>query len=326
MLQRIVRAAGNELFFAHVDAAYDVFGIGAAQREVASRVLVVQRVEEQDARLGDRRIVGDERHFAQVSGTFVEADELCERVLAFLRAEFHCFALFEADPEAVDNFSVVVQRLGSVDNSVDSLLQRHAEAFLGRHIRVKIHPLRRNTPSSDPDVILDEFDFKICSGFTGEMQFRETVIIQFFGVFDEVSVVLIPVRDGVVVFRDPRHREDRIAELLEGFVFGQVGEHYFGPAHGGHADHAPLPLVVHRVVEQVTHLGVISDLGGLHLLAVDVGHDAGLVRKNRNIAGAFVVLIFRLVISPLRNFGQRFFRLVLISHLGQVVVFPLDGD
>ena len=135
---------------------------------------------------------------------------------------------------------------------------------------------------------------------------------------DEFLVVEIPVGDRVVVFRDPGHRKERVAQLFKSFLFAQVGKNDFGPFHGGHADHAPLPYVVHRVGDQVRHLCVVSHVRGLDLLTVHIRHNTRLVRQDRDIAGPVVMLLFGPVIFPLGHIGQHLFGLILISHLCKV--------
>ena len=144
--------------------------------------------------------------------------------------------------------------------------------------------------------------------------------------FDQLFVVQLPLGDGIVVFRDPRHGEDRIPELLKGLFFGKFREHCFGPVHRRHADHAPLAFVVHGVADQVGHLGIISPVRGFDLLAVCTGHDAGLVGEDRYVAGSAVVLVLGLVVLPLRDLREHFHGLILIRHQRQVVVMPLDAD
>ena len=241
-------------------------------------------------------------------------------------AEFDGFAFLEADPETVDDLALVVQRLGRVDDSVDSRLERHAEALLSRHIGVKIHPLRRRASAAYPNVVLDEFHFDIRSCLAGEVQLRELVLIQFLRVLDHFFVMLVPLGDGVVVLRNSCHGKNSVSEFLKGLFLRQIGEHCFGPIYGRHADDAPLTLVVHGVADQVRHLGVVGHVGCFDLLAVHVGHDAGLVGQDRDVAGAVVVLGLGLVVLPLRHLGQHLRGLVLVCHLGEVVVVPLDGD
>ena len=92
MDHRVVGACRRELLLVHVFAALQVLGIGPAQRKVTRRILIVQRVEEQNAGLRNWRIVRDQRHFAQIGGAFVVAQKLCESILSFAGAVFGVFA------------------------------------------------------------------------------------------------------------------------------------------------------------------------------------------------------------------------------------------
>ena len=315
----------RKLFFAHSLAALDVLGIGPAQSQMARRVLVVQSVEEENARLRHRRVIGYQRYFAQIGGSLVVAQQLRERVFPLSGTELDGLSVLEAQPEAVDDLALVVQRLRRVRDSVYTGLKRHAEALLSRHIRVKIHPARRCAPAADPDVVLYEFYFYIRSDLTGKMQFHKSVRVHLPRMLDQFFVMQVPLGNRIIVFRDPCHSENRVSEFLESLFFRQVGEHYFGPLHRRHADHTPLPLIVHSVTHKVRHFRVISHIGGLDLLAVHAGHDPGLVRQDRDIAGAVVMLYFGLVIFPLRHLGQHFFALVLVCHPREVAVVPLDA-
>ena len=144
--------------------------------------------------------------------------------------------------------------------------------------------------------------------------------------FKHLRVVLIPLLNRVIIFRDPCHCKYRVAELFVRFLFIELREHLICPLHRRHTDHAPLAFIVHRVRHEVRHFGVVSPVRRFDLFSVDICHDPRRIGEDRDIAGSAVVLVLDLVVLPLWHFRQRFHALVLIGHLCDVIVTPLDAD
>ena len=85
---------------------------------MATGVLVKEGVVEQEARLVDGRVKRHQRAFAKIPAALVHLDELGEQLVVLLRVPFDGLALVEADPESVDQLSLIAQGLGGVNDAL----------------------------------------------------------------------------------------------------------------------------------------------------------------------------------------------------------------
>ena len=157
----LVHAVREELLLRHVEAAGEALGKAHAQGEVAARVLVVERVVEQDAALADGRILGDERALAETTGVLVRVHDLLEHLVAALCPVLHHATALEAQPEVSDDLTGVHQGHGGEDNPVRAGAVRRGEDLLGRDVGEVAHAVDRGRRASLPDAAAVEPDREV---------------------------------------------------------------------------------------------------------------------------------------------------------------------
>ena len=273
---------------------------------MAGRVLIEQRVVEQQAGLADGGVVGYQRALAQIGTALVHGDELGQQVVVLLRVPLHGLALVESDPEAVDELTLIAQGLGGVDNALRLAAHGGDKALLRGDIGVEDDALQALFAAAAELGLGDHAHLKI--GAVGALvaQLPDVQAVEVGAAVVHILVVGVPVGHGVALQRTAGG-QDSLPQLLHRLGLPQVGEQLLGPRLAGYGGDAPLVLVLDLVAVLLDD-GVLALLALGHLLLIDAVETVRVLAEQVDAAGdgVHIVLPARLlVVIQLGQGGQR---------------------
>ena len=291
---------------------------------MASRVLVEQRVVEQDAALADRRRVGNQRSFSQIGGAFVHIDELAQQRLVLFRVPFDGFALMEADPEVLDQLPVVAQGLAGVDDALRAVAAGRGEALFRGHVRVELDALAARFAAAGKQAFRDEPHREIgaVSGLVDK--FFDAESVQVSAAFPQVAVVLLPGLDGVA--QRAGGLQDLFPQFFHGLTRPQSGEQFLPPFLARNGCDGPLVVALHRIA-----VGLDDLAGHLHALAhlgdVDALQAVRVVAHQEDAAhGQVFGIVLPAGLHVIGHGAQRLDGLVAVGQLFQELIIPVHHD
>ena len=211
MDQALVAALGRDLRRRKLGAIDEAFRIALAKRDMASRILVEQCVEEQQPAFRDRRGMRHQRYFAEPARAFVGIEHLVQHLLAARGLGLDDAAAFEPHRDIVDQRTLIGQRLGAHDMPVDPPGVRRGEDLLGRNVGIAGDAVVGGGGAAFPFVAIGKPDRQVGAG-SRIVQRAEALSVQPFGAVAQRGVVLFPRGDGVVIV-DARGGEDGVGEL-----------------------------------------------------------------------------------------------------------------
>ena len=133
----------------------DRIGIGIAERDVARRVLVEQRVEEDGARLPMRPSPSTSATSPRREAPSSFAQRVPQRLRAVVGLDLDRASALEADAEVRDDRAADVERLRCRDDAVRARRIGRREDLLGRQVRVMDDPVDRRACRASPDAKCD---------------------------------------------------------------------------------------------------------------------------------------------------------------------------
>ncbi len=124
--------------------------------------------------------------------------------------------------------------------AVDACLVGGGEALFGGDVGVAVEAVAGGGSAAGPEVLVGETDGEV-GGVVGgeEAEGVVSLVVEEVDALGEVSVVLLPVGDGVFA-GDAGSEEDGLPEVGEGELRGIVGEDEGGPGGGGSGDDGPV--------------------------------------------------------------------------------------
>ena len=311
VLQRLVLEVADRVGKAH------------AEREMAAGVLVKEGVVEQEARLVDGRVKRHQRAFAKIPAALVHLDELGEQLVVLLRVPFDGLALVEADPEAVDQLTLVGKRLRRIDDALGHTAHRGDEAFLGRDVGVEEDALQARLAAAAELRLGDHADGKIGAVGRFVAQLADVQAVEIFAAVMQVLVVLFPCLDGVVGHAGGL--ENGFPQLFHGLRRAQLREELLGPLFARHGRDAPLVFVFDLVAVALDD-GVLGLLGLGHLLLVDAAQTVGILTDEVDAAGDGVDIVLPAGFLVVIEGGQRLQTAVAHVQLRERLIAPVDDD
>jgi hypothetical protein len=266
--EAFVGAELGELGVGHFFAIDEAGGVGLAEGDVAGGVLVKERVPEEDAGLGDGRVVGHEGDFAEAGGAFVGGDELAQGILAGGGGGFGDAAVDKGAADVFDQGAVVGERLGGGDVAVDAGFVRRGEALLGGDVGLAVDAVAGGGASAGPEVVVGKADGEV-GGVVGavEVEGVEAAVVEEVDALLEGCAVGVPGLDGVAG-GDAGSGEDGVPQLAEGELGRIVGEDECGPRGCGGGEDGPVDFVAGdelecRLVGAGAGFAGAGDLGGV---------------------------------------------------------------
>ena len=271
---------------------------------MAAGVLVKQRVVEQQAGLVDGGVEGHQGALAQIAAALVHGDELGQQVVVDLGVPLHGLALMEADPELVDELTLIAQGLGGIDDALGLALHGGGEALLGGDVGVEEDPLQAGFAAAAELPLRDQTHGQVRAVGALILQLPQVQAVEILAPVVKVLVVGVPGGHGVLIH--PAGGQDGLPQLLHSLAGAQAREQLPGPGRAGHGGDAPLILVLDLV--PVFADGGIEPLLGLgHLLLVDAVEAVGVLRQQIDAAGDGVHIVLPaglLIVVQLRQGGQ----------------------
>ena len=137
MNHRIVDTHLMQFIFALVVAVFDNINKASAQSKVAASVFIEQGVVEQQTGLVDRAVKRNQRTFAQIACTLVHRKHFVQKVIVLFCVSFYCFSVFKANPEILNQLTLIAQWFCGINDSLGNAFFRGGKTFLGRNVRVK---------------------------------------------------------------------------------------------------------------------------------------------------------------------------------------------
>ena len=218
---------------------------------MATSVLVIERIVEQNATFANRRVLGDERDLAQTSGTFIGVNDARKRRLAHAGIVVHYAARLELNPKIVNLVTVMNERHGRVHDTVGTHTIRRGEDFLGGNIGEEWVPIGRLALAAGPLVTFRHANRQIGSICRGVMQVVETIVVQKTQVLFECGVMEFPVALWVLAI-GARGVQNRIPQLIDCNLIGVSREHLARPGNDRRAGDAPrVDVVVQSATEDL---------------------------------------------------------------------------
>ena len=320
----VVHAQGVNLVQTLLQTALDAVGEAEAQRQMAGRVLVEQRVVEQDAALADRRRIRNQRSLAQIGGAFVHVDELAQQRLVLFRVPFDGFALMEADPEILDQLPVVAQGLAGVDDTLRAVAAGRSEALFRGHVRIEFDALAARFAAAGKQAFRDEPHREICTVSGLIDQFFDAESVQVSAALPQVAVVLLPSLDGVT--QRAGGLQDLFPEFFHRLARPQSGEQFLRPLLAGDGGDGPLVIALHRVA-----VGLDDLAGHLHALAhlsdVDALQPVRVVAHQEDAAhGQVFGIVLPARLHVVGHRAQRLDGLVAVGQFFQGLIVPVHHD
>ena len=226
--------------------AGDRLDVAHAVGDVGRRVLVEERVVEEQAALADAR-ARDERTLAEVARVLVRSRCLRRNSSPTSARASTILPGFEAQLDPVDEDALVVgDRPRAAHGALGPEPVGRRVDLLGRHVRAEDLPPRRARVAAEPARLLHQPDRQVGAG-AAEVDPVEAPLVEHDPPLLERVEVLLPRHDGVGVVQPARVRD-----LLEQAVDVGLAEHALGPRRVGVRDHDPRgELLVHRPVEQL---------------------------------------------------------------------------
>ena len=181
--------------------------------DVAARVLVEERVQEDQARAPDARVAVDERDLAEHRRAVVGAHLLADDVHARARLHLDRSAALEAHLEVADDVARERQRLGRANGSLGAAAVGSREHLLRRHVDdvpAAVHGLLERRA---PVRARRQADGQIGAG-AAEANAVEPALVQQRPALDELGDVASPRVDGVGLV-EARRRDHGVPEPLD---------------------------------------------------------------------------------------------------------------
>ena len=347
----MISAQRLEFLVGHFRTAAHVRLIAAPECEMAGRVLVKERFEEQHAFRSDRRRIRHQCAFAEVTAAFVGIEDRLQGFLALSRVKVHDCAVPERQCEVFDEIALIGKRQRRLQHAFRPQAVRHREHFFRRHVRKEPFAVRFvNVRAAFPAVVFHETDREIRPEGVRVMQGVELPFRQALRTHCQVVGVRHPLREGVAV-ADPDGRKNRVPKAGHCHVRVLVREDLSGP--GPRRDCGNVPLEAHRglhfvillqclvhgadVCGKLFHVGALQGLG---VIADEVDESRVLLRisvqpqrvpfRKRLKQGLRRIVQFhphRHVVQKLRHDFRRAFLVGILRHEpAEFIGFHRAGD
>ena len=291
---------------------------------MAARVLVEQRLVKQHVADVDRRLLRNQSDLAQIRRARIHLHHLLQQLLARLRMNLADLTVLKRHGKAVDQLSLVGQRLRRDQRSFRLSTHGRCVDLLRRHVRVVIDVLRRILAATHEIRRRDQADLKIGPVRAVVTQLRETLRVQPLALLDKALIVRLPVLDRVALFVQVHTLEDQFPQMVHGLRGRLLGKYFLRPFFGRCSGDHPLVFILHRVAERLENLrarGICLH----HLLHIHALASVGIVGHDVDLARQIFHLLLHLLALPLmhtRQFAQRHM-LVVLAH--QLLVLPLHA-
>ena len=298
----------------------DGVGKAHAQGQMAAGILVKQRVVEQQAGLVDGGVEGHQGALAQIAAALVHGDELGQQVVVDLGVPLHGLALVEADPELVDELTLIAQGLGGIDDALGLALHGGGEALLGGDVGVEEDPLQAGFAAAAELPLRDQPHGQVRAVGALILQLPQVQAVEILAPVVKVLVVGVPGGQGVLIH--PAGGQNGLPQLLHSLAGAQAREQLLGPGRAGHGGDAPLILVLDLV--PVFADGGIEPLLGLgHLLLVDAVEAVGVLRQQIDAAGDGVHIVLPAGLLIVVQLGQGGHGAIAVVQLLQRLIAPV---
>src|SRR4051794_32010030 len=161
MDQALVAALRGDLLRRELRAVDEALRVALAKRDVRGRVLVEQRVVEQQSALRDRRGMRHQGHLAETARALVGIEHLVQYLLAARSLRIDDPAVLETHRDLVDQRALVGQRLRAHDMAVDAPAMRRGEDLFGRDIGVAADAVLGERSAAFPFMAVGEPDGEV---------------------------------------------------------------------------------------------------------------------------------------------------------------------
>ena len=267
-------------------------------RKVATCVFIKQCIVEQNARFVDRRIVRNQRTFAEHACAFVHRNHFLQKFFALLRFHFHNFTIFKTHREVVNQFTHIGKGFGRIHDTFRRACFWGSEHFFRRNVGVEHVALQGLFVTACKNTVFQQFHLQIRAVRALIFQILQPQAVEICATLVQVLVMRLPSRHGVVAVR-ARSVQNHLPHRFHSLVFGKVGEHFFRPSLTGHSRNTPLMFVFQRHTEGLD-LGIHRLSCFAQLFLVSTLHTVGIFRFNPKSARIVLRLKFPLCFRPRR--------------------------
>ena len=295
-------------------------GIAVAQCQMAGGILIKEGVVEQQLSVADGAVVGHESALAEVAAALIHSNELGQQIAVDLRIPFHGLALMEADPELVDELSLIAQRHGGVDDTLSLALLGGDEALLGGDVGVEGDALKALLAGTAEAAALHHAHGEIGARGGGVVELLDAEGVEVIAALVDFAVMLFPCGDGVV--RHAGSIENILPQLFHGLRGAQLGEQLLGPSLTGDGGDTPLILILHGITHGLND-GEALLLRLCHLGLIDAAETVGVFGDDIQAAGQHIHIVLpagQLIVLHLTQGGEA---AVTVVELLQGLIVPV---
>jgi hypothetical protein len=315
----VVEAELRELLLRPVAAVGDRVEDAGPVRDVAARVLVEERVQEDEAGAADARVAVHQRDLAEHAGVVVLPQLLSDQVGAAARAHLDRPAALEAELEVADHVPREGERHRRADDALRPAAVRRREDLLRRHVDDVAATVDRLLEGGAPPRAADQPDREV-GARPPEAQAVEAALVQVRGARDELVDVRAPGLDRLGLVEAGRRR-DGVPEPLH----VRLAEDRGRPALVRERDDRPVDQPLVRRLDVA--LGQLAHAGLADASAVEVGEELGLGVADDLDQGA---VLLRQVVDPgerpRRRPAEAVVRCELDARAAHVLVRVVDVD
>ena len=195
----IVDAQSAALFQGLVVMILDGIGKAHAHSQVASGVLIEQRVVEQQAALADGAGLRHQGALAQIGSAFVHGQHGLQQLFTYFSAGLHDLAVFKTHKEVLNKLAIITQGLGGVDDTLGLALHGRDEALLGGDVGVEGDALLADFLAAAELRLRDHAYSQVGAIVGGVMQGHDTQAVEVSAAIMQVGIMLFPSLDGVLI-------------------------------------------------------------------------------------------------------------------------------
>ena len=219
--------------------------ISLSKRQMASGILVNQRIIEQNTAAVNGAVPRHQCTFTQISTAFIHANQLIQQLRICLSAPLHSLALMEADPEILRRLSMEAQGLCSIDDALCRALLRCDKALLRRQIRREGRPVLCCLPDTLKTRFRHHTDAEICAIAAAEVKLLQWQTVDVVATALQLRIMRRPCSNRIAVHA--ANGKNQLPQSLHCLTDPQLRKQPLSPRRTRHTGKAPLTLVLHRI-------------------------------------------------------------------------------
>ena len=222
--------------------------------------------------------------------------------------DLHCLASLEADPEVLDQLTVVAQGLGGVHDAFGFAAHRRRVALFARDVGVERQTVDRGLLPAEEGPLRNHADGQIGAVVAFIVQLGDTEAVEVDAAVVKVLVVCLPRGYGIVAV-GAGCGQDRVPQLSDGLVLSEARKDLLCPGLARDGGDAPLLFVFHLVIVRL-HDRPATLVGFCDLALVHALQTVGVRRDDADCAGQSIHVVLQTGLFPFFHRAERFHSLV----------------